>query len=151
MNADQIRKLQNKVAKQVRTKFEADEKKEKEEREVLLSAIKRDILGLQSSNSSRGACFCVCNNDVYGVNPKTQKVEPVSVSSNSVIEELECVKTEDGRKYYMMSEEQNKEEMRLMHWVADKYPVIRMALVAQKKPDIHAKMTHLLMLGDVVQ
>lgn len=150
MNEAQIRKLQNKVAKEVSSKFA---EKEKQERALLASNLKEmtsEMKRLEALHPNRGACHCVWEGWVYllrkGVTTK------VVVADSDMIQTLERVSASPGKSYYMFSESDFKENKEFMDWVVEHYPTIKISLVqANKSEDAGKRLAGMAVLGGLYQ
>lgn len=152
MNAAQIKKLQNKVAKVVDKKFKEKEAQEQAATAEKMKVMASEMKGLETKFPNRGPCNCVCDGWIWLLRKGIPERACRLSSSQEEIRQMECISRSSGKSYYMFSEEVFKENTEFMNWVAGHYAEFKMSLFkANKSEDLHERMTHMLVLGGLHQ
>lgn len=152
MNIAQIKKLQNKVAKKVNADIEKREKEEKEKLIKNLIEIRNNIDSIQKEFLNRGSCLCIWDDKVYG-NKNNRAIILKQFCPETVLNDstFECVKSNNDKIYYMMIEENYKEEKEIMEWLTNHYAKLKISLYNCNSTDPHTKLEALYLIGHIVK
>jgi hypothetical protein len=155
VNTAQIKKLQKKVGKKVDKEISKRRETEEKRRKDHMIKMRENIIRYEKKYPTRGKCLCIWDGQTYLRDEKTNKVvaEPRFGVNKEMPKEFECVHTEKGKSYYMLTDYMVADHKKFMEWVANNYGIIKMAQVSMEKEEISAgdKLRNMFMLGKAGQ
>lgn len=139
MNAAQIQKLQNKVAKVVSKEFAEKEKQERIALDESMKEMMSSMKELEAKFPKRGPCYCTWDGWIWTLRKDTPTRLVKLSEFQEELSSMELVVTDSGMTgrelYYMLSEETFKENSEFMKWISEHYAEFKIALVKANKSE----------------